>query len=156
MVSSPPPLNFWLAPNRVHAHCAIWATSSQIKELTRRAFPCSYTEQKMPKIHWVACVWLAVVCNRQQVRNRQVRVWQVQVSGKLQHYRITVPLEHCGAVQCVPLPRKVVNLWSCHSVPQTQLNFRVGTGKPQRKGCEKKREEDGKRRRTIAREGVGL
>jgi len=46
---------------------------------------------KIPKTYCVACVRLAVVlmrcCNRQQVCNRQVRVWQVQVSGKLQHYR---------------------------------------------------------------------
>jgi len=39
-----------------------------------------------------ACHVLMHCCNRQQVvHNHQARVGQVQVSGKLQHYRTTFP-----------------------------------------------------------------
>jgi len=101
------------------------------------SFP--YPAEKCQKNHCVACVWLAVVlmhcCNGQQVCSRQVRV--CQVSGKLLHFRITVPLEHCGAVQYVPLPPQGCELVMPQRCPDI-ARFRVGTGNPREKDARRK------------------
>ena len=70
---------------------------------------------KSEQIKLRLAVFLMRCCNRQQVRNRQVRVWQVQVSGKLYHYRITVPwntVEQWSCAICILFPAR---LWTCHA-----------------------------------------